>query len=57
MALHGGRSVHNDDSTSLTRCPSCGCLTTIASSYCGSCGDPLTAAEDSFAQDHWYSWA
>jgi hypothetical protein len=46
-----------EESNALTRCPSCGTLTTAASSYCGSCGDPMTSAEDMFAQDDWYSWA
>ncbi len=45
-----------EDSSGLTRCPSCGTMATLSSSYCWSCGDPMTVSEDRFAEDDWYSW-
>ena len=45
-----------EDSSALTRCPSCGTMATAASSYCWSCGDPMTSFEDRFSEDDWYSW-
>ena len=52
LSRHSG----SEESSALTRCPSCGTLTTASSSYCGSCGDPMSTADDMFAQDDWYSW-
>jgi hypothetical protein len=45
-----------EESSDLTRCPSCGTMATVSSSYCWSCGDPMTVSEDRFAEDDSYSW-
>jgi predicted amidophosphoribosyltransferase len=45
-----------EESNGLTRCPSCGTMATLSSSYCWACGDPMTASEDRFAEDDSYSW-
>jgi hypothetical protein len=50
------RRPRTEESSDLTRCPSCGTMATVSSSYCWSCGDPMTGSEDRFAEDDWYSW-
>jgi hypothetical protein len=50
------RQSGSEESSDLTRCPSCGTMATVSSSYCWSCGDPMTGSEDRFAEDDWYSW-